>query len=156
MIWHIPTTPGSLIALMFASTSALSASKAAISFIMASGLRCVISSPPFGFLTERSNVVWSMVLASTLQLLGESANFFCLVLVPSQPHETCFVQSKLKAASLDESRDGTIIRFGHNPSWDARPKPDFFNGSALPFLICGSEGPGHPLRRVSSCIPGRR
>jgi hypothetical protein len=35
------------------------------------------SSPPLGFFTERSKVSLSMVSASTLQLLGESANLFC-------------------------------------------------------------------------------
>ena len=41
---------------MFPSTSALSASSAAISSMISSGLRCAISSPPFGFFTERSKV----------------------------------------------------------------------------------------------------
>src|SRR2546425_6590198 len=64
-------------ALIFLSVSALSESSAAISSMISSGLRCVISSPPLGFFTERSKVVWPMLLASTLQLLGESANAFC-------------------------------------------------------------------------------
>src|ERR1700731_1564655 len=64
-------------ALILSSTFVLSASSAAISAIMACGLRCAISSPPFGFFTERSNVLRSIVLASTLQDLGESAKLFC-------------------------------------------------------------------------------
>ena len=64
---------------MVCSTSALSASSAAISSMISSGLRCVTSSPPLGFFTERSNVVLSMLLASTLHDLGESANVFCSV-----------------------------------------------------------------------------
>ena len=46
---------------MLASTSALSASSAAISSMISCGLRCAISSLPSGLLTERSKVVWSIV-----------------------------------------------------------------------------------------------
>ena len=49
---------------MFASTSALSASSAAISSMMACGVRWAIASPPLGFFTERSKVFWSTDLAS--------------------------------------------------------------------------------------------
>src|ERR1017187_8157966 len=59
------------------STAALSASSAAISSIIACGLRCVTSSPPFGFFTDRSKVAASMLLASTVQDFGESARVFC-------------------------------------------------------------------------------
>ncbi|TNV70996.1 hypothetical protein FGO68_gene13119 [Halteria grandinella] len=45
--------------------------------MIACGVRCAISSPMFGFLTERSKVSGSMVLASKLQLLDESAKVFC-------------------------------------------------------------------------------
>ena len=62
---------------MLPSTSALSASSAAISSMMACGLRCAISSPPLGFFTERSTVFGSMVDVATLQLFGESALVFC-------------------------------------------------------------------------------
>src|SRR5712692_9923659 len=64
-------------ALIFPSTSALSASSAAISSIISSGLRCTTASSPFGFFTERSKVAGSMPLASTLHDFGESANTFC-------------------------------------------------------------------------------
>src|SRR4051794_11225156 len=43
-------------ALICSSTSALSASSAVISCMISFGLRCVTSSPAFGFLTERSQV----------------------------------------------------------------------------------------------------
>jgi len=49
----------------------------AISSMISAGVRCEISSPPLGFFTLRSKVVGSIVLASTLQLLGESAKVFC-------------------------------------------------------------------------------
>src|ERR1700730_15456772 len=64
-------------ALILASTSALSASSAAISSKILSGLRCVTSSPPFGFLTERSKVPLSILVASTLHDLSESARLCC-------------------------------------------------------------------------------
>src|SRR5437899_667331 len=44
---------------MVCRTSALSASSAAISSMIASGLRCVTSSPPLGFFTDKSNIVGS-------------------------------------------------------------------------------------------------
>src|ERR1022692_3512455 len=40
--------------LIVSSTDALSASSAAISSMISSGLRCTTASPPFGFFTERS------------------------------------------------------------------------------------------------------
>src|SRR6185437_11859278 len=60
--------------LMLPSTSALSASSAAISSMISSRLRYAISSPPLGFFTERSKILWSMLLASTLHDLGELAS----------------------------------------------------------------------------------
>ncbi len=62
---------------MVSSTSALSASSAAISSRISSGLRWATASPPLGFFTERSNVAGSMLFASTVQDLGESAKVFC-------------------------------------------------------------------------------
>src|SRR5689334_18880429 len=50
--------------LILPNASALSASSAAISSIISCGLRCFISSPPFGFFTDRSKVFLLMVLAS--------------------------------------------------------------------------------------------
>src|SRR5688500_12374398 len=50
-----------------ASTCALSASSVSISSRICAGLRCLTSSPPLGFFTDRSNVVGSMSLASTAQ-----------------------------------------------------------------------------------------
>ena len=50
-------------ALMLPSTSALSAFSAAISSMISCGLRCVISSPPLGFFTDKSKVFGSMASA---------------------------------------------------------------------------------------------
>src|ERR1019366_3279673 len=59
------------------SLAALSASSAAISSMISSGLRWTTASPPLGFFTERSKVAGSMVFASTVQDFGESANVAC-------------------------------------------------------------------------------
>jgi len=59
--------------LIFSSTTALSASNAAISSMMSCGLRWVTASPPLGFFTDRSKLVLSMSAMSTLHDLSESA-----------------------------------------------------------------------------------
>ena len=80
--------------LLLPSTSALSASSAAISFMMSCGLRCAISSPPLGFFTERSTSAGLSDRTSTFQLFGVTG--------PSSAEalEACNAMNSARSASL--------------------------------------------------------
>jgi len=109
---------------MFSSNFALSASSAAISRMISHGLRWGISSPPFGFFTDRSNFASSMALASTLQLFDEAAKVFCNFKKSARSSSfSGFVLPKLRPGRAGNTRSDGWVRPSRRkvpPSFNAR------------------------------------